>query len=116
MWLETGRGEEAIKVNTSVVPGSPVHAVSQLKLLWCLPGAWITMFSKGHVYALQGRNFTGPSLCTEITPNDVGYIAMDANTGPLPSLSLVWGAVQFIGLPTAVNTSKKKYRAVEEWN
>lgn len=46
----------------------------------------------------------------------VGYIAMDANTGPLPSLSLVWGAVQFIGLPTAVNTSKKKYRAVEEWN
>ena len=71
MWLETGRGEEAIKVNTSVVLGSPVHAVSQLKLLWCLPGAWITTFSKGHVYALQGRNFTGPSLCTEITPNDL---------------------------------------------
>lgn len=43
-WLETGRGEEAIKVNMYLAP-------------------------LGHVYALQGRSFSGPSLGTEITPN-----------------------------------------------
>lgn len=37
MWLETGRGQGAMKVNVSVAPGSPVPAVSQLKPLSCLP-------------------------------------------------------------------------------